>query len=155
MSIKNTEESFWKNVDIKSEDECWEWKKCKNKDGYGVFGYQGKTNLAHRLSYAFTHNVSVGGLDEIRHTCDNPGCCNPSHLINGTHLENLQDMKMKGRIAKGEQSGNAKLTEKEVLEIRKRYTNGERQKILATDYGVGECNISDIVNRQRWGWLNG
>ena len=118
--------------------------------------YQGTINFTHRLAYAFTHNVPVESLEVVRHTCDNPGCCNPSHLINGTILENVQDRDMKGRgnQARGAQKVNAKLTEKDVLEIRKRYSNGEKQTMIAINYGVNHSHISGIVNKKKWAWLS-
>ena len=109
--------------------------------------------MAHRLSYAFTHGVQIGGLEVVRHTCDNPGSCNPNHLTTGNYAENSQDMVTKDRSAEGEQHGRAKLTKKEVLEIRKRCTNGEKQAMLAVDYGVANQQISRIVNNKRWSWL--
>ena len=154
---ENTESDFWKNINIKGDDFCWEWKLYRDKEGYGNFKYQGKTNLAHRIAYALANNVPIENLDTVRHTCDNPGCCNPKHLINGTNLENMQDMVMKGRrfqpLIRGEQHYRAKLTESQVLEIRKRYANGEKQKILAINYEVNQSHISDIVNNKKWGWL--
>lgn len=154
---KNTETDFWDRVDIRSEDDCWEWGAYRNKDGYGRFTYRGSKTLSHRLAYALTRGVPVDRLDEIRHTCDNPGCCNPKHLINGTHAENIQDMVMKGRCvrARGEQHGKVKLTEKDVLEIRGRYSNGEKQKTIASEYGVSPGNISSIIRERNWSWLHG
>jgi HNH endonuclease len=33
----------------------------------------------------------------IMHTCDNPRCINPKHLVLGTQAENIRDMMAKGR----------------------------------------------------------
>ena len=33
----------------------------------------------------------------IRHTCDNPACCNPNHLVLGTPKDNVDDMFERGR----------------------------------------------------------
>ena len=46
-NIKN----FWKKVDIKSEDECWEWTGCKNNDDYGQINIKKKTYRSHRISW--------------------------------------------------------------------------------------------------------
>ena len=51
----------------------------------------------------------------------------------------------------GEDNGTAKLTEKEVIEIRRLYKNTSlTQYQLADMFGVAQGNISEIVNRKRW-----
>lgn len=53
-------------------------------------------------------------------------------------------------VRKGSQIGTAKLTENDVLEIRKRTKSGERRGSLATEFGVNIKTIDKIVNRKRW-----
>ena len=51
----------------------------------------------------------------------------------------------------GEKSSSAKLTEKEVLEIRELYATGNyTQKELGLKYNVNRCTICDIINRRTW-----
>lgn len=51
----------------------------------------------------------------------------------------------------GEQNGKAKLTEKEVRSIRKRYSQGGiTQKSLARYYGVSETTIFYVCKGERW-----
>ncbi len=40
-------ERFWSKVNKAAGDGCWEWTACKSKDGYGLFGMDGKLRLAH------------------------------------------------------------------------------------------------------------
>jgi hypothetical protein len=76
---------------------CWEWKGGKMKNGYGRFGIaKGQIVFAHRYSYEAKHGPIPPGLF-VLHSCDNPGCVNPSHLSVGTHADNMQDMRAKGR----------------------------------------------------------
>lgn len=91
----NALELFWQKVD-KTED-CWEWTASKNKQGYGIFGHQGQTWLAHRLSYKLS-NMLPDGV-KVLHRCDNPPCVNPDHLFLGTQKDNIKDMAAKGRHA--------------------------------------------------------
>lgn len=64
---------------------------------YGRIYFDGKTQLAHRVAKM----IEIGGpIPEglcVLHKCDNPVCCNPSHLWLGTQKENVHDMIAKGR----------------------------------------------------------
>lgn len=85
---QNLEERFWSKVDCGTDDECWEWKSYKNKDGYGVFRLNDQVENAHRVSYRFECREILDGMD-IHHKCQNRVCCNPHHLIQmprGEHI---------------------------------------------------------------------
>jgi len=90
---------FWSFVDIKSDNECWEWKIGRDKDGYGLFMLDGKQWRAHRYSMFITEGLSVT-QPLVCHTCDNPPCVNPKHLVNGTAKFNMVDKIAKGRHPK-------------------------------------------------------
>lgn len=87
----------------------------------------------------------------VRHTCDNPNCISPEHLITGTHKQNSEDMVSRNRSARGEKNGSAKLTTEDVLRIRETYKRGiVRLKDLAIENNVSIVTISDIVNENTW-----
>lgn len=141
-------ERLWSRVQIGAPDECWPWLGAMNKQtGYGAISLPGRgAGMAgtHRVAYELT-NGPVDGL-EVRHTCDNRPCCNPGHLIPGSHAENMQDMAERAR------SGGTRLTAAQVLEIRSR--TGERQSTLADEFGVTQANISAIVGGKTWKHLS-
>jgi|SRR5215831_7112754 len=56
----------------------------------------------------------------------------------------------KPRLARGEKHYFAKLSNKQVREIRKRVQAGEVQRALALEFGVSPMTISNIVNRKVW-----
>lgn len=54
---------------------------------------------------------------------------------------------------RGERSGQAKLTEAKVRNIRERRARGESVKSLSTEFGVSGASITNTCNGKRWGWL--
>lgn len=80
---------------LKTETGCWEWQGIMHHSGYGCFKDKGKFTYTHRASYAAFHGDASGMF--VCHRCDNPRCLNPDHLFLGTHQENMDDMKAKGR----------------------------------------------------------
>lgn len=160
---------FWLKVDKHEDDLCWEWQGQIGSAGYGVFCVSSKPVSAHRYSWELSNGPIPEGMF-ICHSCDNPRCVNPAHLFLGTPLDNSLDMIAKGRgctgdrnpmrihpdrRARGERQGAHKLTDKQVLEIRQRYADGEtNQTRLAAEYGVYRTTIARIVNGKHWTHLN-
>lgn len=88
------EERFWTKVD-RSGGGCWEWLAYKTPRGYGKISKL----YAHRVSYALENGTDPAEMSPdlvIRHTCDNPGCVNPAHLLPGTHADNVADRFKRG-----------------------------------------------------------
>lgn len=149
----NEQERFWDKVDIKRMDEgCWLWKGRPSTKGYGRFSFRRNAYKAHRVAYFLAYGCIVDDL-LVLHRCDVRLCCNPAHLYQGDAKQNTADSVRRGHHTRmyGEQNGKAKLTEKEVRLIRKRYRRGGiTQKSLARYYGVGETTIYYICKGQRW-----
>ena len=84
---------------------CRTWNGKKNMHGYGVTKLAGKERRAHRVLY-FELNPDTDPALVVRHTCDNPACVNPGHLVAGTVKENMMDMHERGRFNGGAKPGN-------------------------------------------------
>lgn len=134
---------------------CWLWTGAKSSSGYGHLGIKGKNVKSHRLSWLLFHGKIPDGM-EVCHTCDNPACVNPNHLFLGTHQENMEDMKNKGRAVgfPGEFNPKAKLCYTEVLEIRKIWDNNKSKygllKSLSHEYDIPLSTMAKIVNHTTW-----
>jgi len=113
----------------------------------------GKQVLAHRIVYELTTGVDPGDLI-VMHSCDNPPCCNPAHLSLGTVAENNRDRKEKGRSVRlqGAKHGQAKLSEDDVREIRRRFADGESQASLGSSFGVHFSRISQLIREPDRNW---
>ena len=143
---------FWAKVRKGGPEECWEWTAVVNEHGYGVIHPEGRrsgpTLKAHRVSLTFA-GVDIEGR-YVLHSCDNRRCVNPAHLSPGDHEENVADMVTRQRQARGSRNGEAKLTERQVAEIRARAAQGELQRVLAAEYSVSRPTISRVVSREGW-----
>lgn len=134
---------------IKESGECWLWTEgLKSHDGYGEVWFQQSKNATHRLSYELIHDVLLQSDEWILHTCDTPGCVRPEHLFVGSHQDNMSDMVSKGRQAYGENHGQCKLTDKQVLEIRFKSVFFT-QRVLAKEYDVSLTQINHILSFKR------
>ena len=146
--------NFWSRVDRSAGVEaCWLWLGTINKDGYG-FSHHAREKRpvgVHRIAYELEFGIPSA---QVLHSCDNPPCCNPSHLFSGTQLDNIRDMIAKGRNRPprgvyGEKHGIAKLTDNEVAMIRAAYMRGGiAQKEIAVQYGMSKAQISRILSGQ-------
>jgi len=131
--------------------DCLEWTGHKSKSGYGRTFYNGKKWRTHRLAIEL-EGISTDGW-YVLHSCDNPLCCNPTHLRLGNHTDNMKDRSKRGRTKganKGSAHYNATLTDDQVMEIRTRLLYGQKQKDIALDYGISQSAVSKIKNNQKW-----
>lgn len=97
MTDKGVERFTSKVLVSPNPDECWPWLAAKAGGGYGVVRIDGVIHKAHRLAYELCIGPIPPGM-VVMHTCDNPPCCNPSHLRLGTQRDNVLDMVAKGRM---------------------------------------------------------
>lgn len=135
---------FAQYAHIGTANECWEWQGGKCRDGYGTLRdsrkAQGDTLSSHRVAYALFNGEIPDGM-HVRHTCDNPACCNPNHLELGTHADNMRDMNERMR------NQQRRLTIEQVRAIR---ADKRSHAEIAQDYPVARQQISRIKQAIRW-----
>jgi len=124
---------------------CWEWCGTIGAGGYGVISTASKPVYAHRYS-AKLHGQDVEGM-VVRHSCDNPRCVNPEHLDTGTHGDNVQDRVDRDRTAHGKEHYNARLTEADVIYIRR---SDLSIKKLANKLRMPPSTIRDARQYKTW-----
>jgi hypothetical protein len=126
---------------------CHIWLGALSKAGYPQIWYEGRVQYAHRLSL----EQKIGPLGDLEacHSCDFPPCINEDHLFPGTHKQNFEDAARKDRMAhqRGMLSGAAKLTDDQVLAIRK---DMRTHRVIGREYGISNRNVSAIKRREIW-----
>ena len=133
---------------------CWEWLGTTYRKGYGHFRRkidgQWVMYKAHRYAYEYYKEPIPKGFI-IRHTCDNPACVNPEHLLVGTHKDNTNDMLIRGRHSFGIDSKKYS-HESFVNEIRKYKVDNPSIKgvELASIFKTSPAQISRIINNKIW-----
>ena len=105
---------------------------------------------AHRYSWEI-HNSKIPSGLHVCHSCDNPSCVNPEHLWLGTAKDNYDDMVIKNRsvVTRGENIGSSKLTECDVLFIRK-LKETTPVKEIAKRFNVSWGHVYAILSRKMW-----
>lgn len=175
---------FWRRVDISGgPDACWPWKARRNdhRGSYGIWDRRVDGKRVARQAHRVAYEMRVGPIPEgllIRHTCDNPPCCNPAHLIPGTAAQNSADMVRRGRhwtqtrperiprgddhwtrrlgtdaFPRGEQhhGANTSITVGTVEAIQRRYTMGGcTHKELAVEFNLPKAMIGTILRGEHW-----
>jgi hypothetical protein len=137
---------------VHHEGDCRLWLGEIDKDGYGRLNIAGRSLRVHRLSWELFYGPIPDGL-HVCHNCpggDNRHCVRVTHLFLGTHQDNMDDMRAKGRHAFGTKQGAAKLTPDDVRAIRAAYAQGILMRELARRYGVGKSAIQCAIRRETW-----
>ena len=140
MARKNKPEDVFKHIDMKGGDhgQCWPWTRGVNqKDGRPYFTFNGKC----RPAYAIVLELATGTKQKkgkmALHSCDNPICCNPSHLNWGTHQDNMNEMKERERHG---------LPRTVIRAIRNLLSDNRPHQQIANLYGVSRETITAIHN---------
>jgi hypothetical protein len=129
--------------------DCLVWRGAVSTGGYPILTIRRKSFYAHRIQYIVNHGW-IGPEVVVRHTCDNPLCIRPDHLIPGTHADNVADKVHRGRQPVGSRNGRSKLTEDQVEEIRRRVALGESYRAIGRQFGVDHGSVRQIAIGKTW-----
>lgn len=161
LGLSALEARYWsKVVVVNDDDSCWEWTATRfegKNENYGKFNFvnpeTSKRNAtpAQRVAFYLTR----GHMPKVaRHTCDNPPCCRPSHIRDGSQADNIADMDERGRRVVHDQTGEsnpiAVLTEDLVREGRRRYAAGEANEVMAMELGVSPTALRLAIRGDTW-----
>jgi hypothetical protein len=120
---------------------------------YASVAINKRTVLVHRL----VAEAFLGPCPDGHIVCHGPGGPLDNRLENisyGTHAKNLgEDKRRDGTMQRGERCGRSKLTEAQVIEIKRRTAAGESRASIARSFGVRPENISHIAVGRTWSWL--
>jgi len=159
-------EHFLSRIDIGHPDACWEWQKMR-RAGYGRVRSGTRMWEAHRVAWEVHFGDEIPAKLHVCHSCDNPACCNPSHLWLGTSADNMGDRERKGRgrqpsgdnhrsrkhpetVLRGSQHGMARLSEKDIPGIRLMRARGNTWQSIGDAYGVGMNTVRNVCIGRTW-----
>jgi hypothetical protein len=161
------------------QDECWIWRGalCRTKDMSGMYGQLNVKQHKLRPSRV-SYELFVGQIPQgmfVLHKCDTPPCTNPNHLFLGTAKDNTTDMISKGRHflkrgedhpftkdqvlawigpkpgeRKGEKNANSKLTERDVVEMRRLRAAGNAYGVVGAAKGISQQYARKVCCGERW-----
>jgi len=122
---------------------CMEWTRCYNTDGYPRAYINGQANgKVHRIVWEL-YNKESAHNQVVRHTCDNPKCINPKHLLIGSNKDNVQDRTDRDRLG---------ISKTDRIAIKVLYEQGlYTQKQLALMFKVSNSTISYTLQREKVG----
>ena len=127
-------------------DDCWLWTGGTAGKGYGSIKKEinGKWQqvYAHRESLRLSKGEPTDLNNQALHSCDNPTCCNPSHLNWGTESQNRREAR--DRL---HNQGNQKLKPIQVDAIR---ADPRVHTVIAEIYGVHHDTVARIKQGRGW-----
>lgn len=135
-------------VRLADPDACWPWPGKVNAQSYGkVWAKNARSHevLAHRVAYEAVHGPTTLC---ILHTCNNPPCCNPRHLQEGSRTQNARQRDQQLRQQHGEGHYRAMLTSVQVAEMRKQHAAGTTAMELSKQYGIRYQHAWKIVTNK-------
>jgi len=157
---KSLTDRFYPKVWARAEDDCWEWQagrtpivqgKTGVHGGYGQFTIYDldlqkyRSEYAHRVAWVIANNANIPARMLVMHSCDNPPCCNPKHLVLATFSRNSQDRENKGRGGRHLESQERFLQNPEIAEM---YKQGWTINELESEFLIPRKTIHTWLKKQ-------
>jgi DNA-binding CsgD family transcriptional regulator len=127
---------------------CLLWKGAVGSHGYGNFWDGERFVLAHQFAYEQSRRRRIRRGRKgpvVMHDCpsgDNKLCCEPTHLIRGTHAKNHADARSKGRAP----HMVSIFSEAERRDMLRRWKAGETQQTIADALGITQGAVSALCS---------
>lgn len=154
-TIAGFAERFWTNIqrcehDIMCLYCCWSWQKYQSPSGHGRVARAGKNAVASRAAWELWHGRMMPTAFDAAHYCNNPACCNPSHIYQATRQQNVEDAIKAGTFIRGSRAGASKLTEADIPRIFAMRAGGMPVREIAQYFPVQSHAIDNILARRTW-----
>lgn len=133
-----------RHIEFDTNGGCWLWTASLYTNGYPKVKVAGKYRCAHRVSWSRAHQQELTPDILIMHKCDTPICINPDHLSPGTHQDNSDDCKEKGR-ASGPRLYRDRLTAEQRAEIIASVNGGEAKRSVGRRFGLTHQAVRQIM----------
>lgn len=149
---KGAAEAFLVSTLSMDTDECIPWPFTRGTNGYGIVSTPQFSTTASREACFRKHGAPPSPKHEAAHSCGNGhnGCVNWKHLRWATTVENMADKRIHGTHGIGTLHSQAKLTEQQVLEIRRLCSEGAVQRHIVQQFGVAGSTVYGITKRKIW-----
>ena len=150
-----TQEKRIGDFTIYSDGKCYNHKRRRWSHEMNVPNHNGYIQIGHKFLHRMIAKEWIPNPNNLPYINHRDG-----QKLNNA-IENLEWCDHKGNMQhayktklivmkKGEEAANAKLTEAEVLEIRKLYAEGRTQQSLADQFNIGRGTIGKITTRRIW-----
>jgi hypothetical protein len=151
--IEWVEVFYQRNVDLNIDPFCCE---CTSHLARCAGGYAHVNRDGFHRLHRWVYWRHTGETPEVvMHLCDNPICINFAHLRAGTPAANVHDCVSKGRMVNPPLAvGNRdrrKLTDEQVVELKRFRSEGATTRELAEYFGVHPETIRRIIVKKFYG----
>lgn len=129
---------------------CWNWTAALGSKGYAHFWDGQRDMYGSRFAWILFKGPIPADTPFVLHKCDNPKCVKPDHLFLGTQKDNLKDCCAKGRIARGERAGGARLKRSDIDRLIALRMTGVMLHDIAATFKISKTHVEKILAGKKW-----